>query len=579
MKDRRAWHAGVDGLRGCLSACLLAALLLVAWSAQAGTPLRLGADETRITLAGQSLFWVDERGDATFESLEAAGNTVSWQPRAAGQRDAIPGKALWIRFDAIHANGDDWFLVVDSAGVDKVGFAWRDAGGRLIRQQAGDQVPRGAWPVAGRVPAFALSSEPGRTVRYWVRIEHERVDFAAPLKLVREDALVATRESEQFLLGAYAGVAVLVVLASLAQGLLYRDRAFLAYGLYAALLGGGLLARLGVMAQHLWPAATRWNETLAAVMPTLSSVALLWFMKVVTEPARLSRVLDHMVWALLAAMLGAIALDATLGSRASLALVLAGIILILLLCTVLLVWAWRDGRDPDIRWVAIGFVPLILFALFPVARAMNLLGDSVLTRYGLFVGALVEMPVLYTVLRIRGQRRRESAVRAAALAHTDALTGLAHRPALLQRLQAALERLRQQKQACALLGVRIGNAEAIVQEFGREALDKALVVAASQLRQAVSELDVAARVGEHQFALLLEGPVTAEEAVSRAQQVVASGLRPAPALPASLTLRYLVSVVVLPHQDADAAASLAWALDGAADMAPDARKAIRPMNF
>jgi diguanylate cyclase (GGDEF)-like protein len=189
------------------------------------------------------------------------------------------------------------------------------------------------------------------------------------------------------------------------------------------------------------------------------------------------------------------------------------------------------------------------------------------------------MPILYYALHVRLMARRESQLRASALSRTDALTGLPHRQGLLERLDSSLAHARGQKQNCALLGVRISNLEAITDEFGRDAAEKALVVAASHLRRISVDFDMAARVGDREFAVLLEAPVTPALVTSRAQQVVASGLRQIDALPAALTLKFHVTVAILPQPQLDGAGSLQWALDGLDQIGPDARKLIKPLNF
>ncbi len=149
----------------------------------------------------------------------------------------------------------------------------------------------------------------------------------------------------------------------------------------------------------------------------------------------------------------------------------------------------------------------------------------------------------------------------------------------MQRLETTLTGARGQKQTCSLLAVRIGNIEAIYNDFGRDSAEKAIVVAASHLRRAMTDLDLAARVGDYEFAVLLDSPVGAEAAMSRAQQVVASGLRQVSTLPQGLTLKFHVAVALLPHQEADAETCLAWALEGLAAIPLDARKLIRALNF
>src|SRR3546814_4269933 len=64
-----------------------------------------------------------------------------------------------------------------------------------------------------------------------------------------------------------------------------------------------------------------------------------------------------------------------------------------------------------------------------------------------------------------------------------------------------LQRARNQKHPCALLGIKIANYDAIAAEYGREILDRTIVVAASHVRRAATDIDLAARVGEREFAL------------------------------------------------------------------------------
>ena len=282
---------------------------------------------------------------------------------------------------------------------------------------------------------------------------------------------------------------------------------------------------------------------------------------------------------LIAALLSAVALDTFIVSRGSFALVMVLTALAVVVVLGLIVLVWSQGDDPHIRLIALGFLPVLVMAVFPIAKGMNLIPISALTRYGLSIGAALEMPILFYALSLRGSRRREAQVRAAALSHNDALTGLAHTRTLLQRLDSALVRCRTLKHTSALMAVKISNLESIAEEFGRETADKALVVAASLLRRAITDIDLAARVGEHEFALLLEGPTTTENAISRAQQVIASGLRSSDALAPG-------DHAQVPYRGRSAAAqghgssgTMKWLIDGVNAIGPNARKLIRPLNF
>jgi two-component system, sensor histidine kinase LadS len=221
---------------------------------------------------------------------------------------------------------------------------------------------------------------------------------------------------------------------------------------------------------------------------------------------------------------------------------------------------WTKADDPDIRIIALGFVPVLVMALFPIARGLGLIPNSIFTRYGLAIGAALEMPILFYALSLRGSRRREAQLRASALPRTDALTGLADRRSLLQRLEAALARARHQKHPCALLLVKLANQDAIATAHGREMVDRALVVVASHLRRAATDIDLVARVADRCFALLLEGPTTPDIALDRAQ-------------------RLQVVVAMLPDQQPDAEGALQWAQAALDLVRPESRKQIRSLNF
>lgn len=532
-----------------------------------------------LSLDGRSLYWIDPAGSATPNQLEAAGDAIPWAVRERNRQYDIDGKALWFRFDAVALDDGRWYLELASSGLDRAQLFYRSADGRWEEQEAGDTRPVSEWPLPGRVPTFELAHPSDKPVRYYLRVEHSRVNFASPIAIYNQGGLLASREREQFLLGAYFGLAALIAFATLANAVVNRDRNFAAYGVYVIALSLGQVAYLGVGAQHVWNDALRWNEMATFVLPGVSTAAALWFARTVTEPGRFSHALDIVVWALIAAVLGAVAVDTFATSRTSFTAVMALTVLGLAVVMVLIGIVWAQEEDPSIRLIAFGFLPVVIMALFPVARGLNLIPAGLLTRYGLSIGSAIEMPILFYALTLRGSRRREADVRSAALSRTDALTGLAHHRSLLHRLDSALARGRRQQHACALLGIKLVNYDTIASEFGRDAAEKALVVTASVLRSAITDIDLAARIDNHEFTVLLEGPTTPEIATECAQQVIARGLQQSEALQPTVRLKFNIAIAMLPDKDFDSAGSVKWLSEAVNGMRPEARRAIRPLNF
>lgn len=542
-------------------------------------PLQLSAGRSVVALDGASRYWIDAGGARTVEQVEAAADTLPWAIRPQGRQYRIDGSALWFQFDATAQAASRWYLEVGLSGLDRAQLFYRDGAGQWVTQEAGDSRAVSQWPLPGRVPTFELSNAPDTPVRYWLRIQHERFDFAAPIAIYSQAALLATREREQFLLGAYFGLAALIAVVAAANGFAFRDRNFGVYAVYVLAMGAGQAAYLGVGAQHIWEQWLTWNRLSTLLLPTVSAAAALWFVRTVTEPARFSRVLDTTVWVTMFALIAAVAVDALVMTRLSVTVITVLVALSMVLVALLIAMVWIHGDDPDIRLIALGFLPVLVFAAFPLARTFNLIPSGLLTRYGVSIGAALEMPILFYALSLRGSRRRGAHARADALPHTDALTGLSDRGSLLIRLDHALHRARGQEHQCALMAVKLGNYEQIASEHGREIAERALVVAAAAVHHAASDIDLAARIGDRDFALLLEGPTSAETVIARAQQIVAKGLQHSASLPRAVTLKFQVATALLPDKELGADASLKWVQEVVHAMRPDTRKLIRPLNF
>ncbi len=566
------------GLWAALLALWLAATMVAAAAVATPAPLAPTTSTESLALEGSSLVWVDANANRSIDDIARAGDSLPWERLQDGQKYHAADEALWIRFDATLPAGTQWRLVMMHPAVDLIRLYHQGPDGRWVTQQAGEDITQSEWPLPGRVPILALAPGTGEPVRYWVRIERNRLDFSVSLRLYAQASLLQLRDGEQLVMGGYFGVVILLLAGALIAALLFRDRALIAFALYVAGAGAWQFVNLGLAAQHLW-SDPNWTYLARSIAPGLAAAGALWFIKVVTEPARFSRVLDFICGALIAALLAAIATNGFVGTRESNMLVLMLIGVEIPLAVVLLALLWRKSVDVYQRVFVAGFLPLLVAATGPVARGLSLIPSSALNRYGLIVGTAIQLPVLYYALTRRAARRRETGVRASELAHTDALTGLWDRATLLARMDDAVKRAVSQRHQCALLGVRLTNIGAIEAEMGRDVADRAMIVAASILRGVATDIDVSARTAHADFAVLLDGPTSAQAALSRAQQIVARGLQHTPVLPQSTELRFHVAVLVLPDHELDATRCAKWVDDALSAMRADPKRAIRSLNF
>ena len=573
-------------IRGALAACLLHAAI-PAWTqpgADARLPvLPLNAPDGQIVLAEHSQFWIDTSGKALLEQVEAWEYDLPFAMRPTGHTVTLGGQAMWIRFNAMQPDlSQRWALEVSSAGVDRVSLHYRDAAGNWVEQMAGDKIPVSQWPRRDRFPVFDLDSEQARPITYFIRIEQARRPFSAPLIIYSQPALLAQRMQEQFLLGAYFGLALLMALLASANAVAFRDRRFAAYAVYIAALAAAQAGLLGISGQYLWPDSPAWNDLSAFLLPVAAACSGLWFARVVTRPRQFSAVLDWLSLKLIAVLAVAAVLDALLPTHAGFVGVTALITAAFALICVMVFIAWRSG-DPTMRWIALGFVPVALGAPFPILRNLGLIPISFLTQYGLTLGVALQTPLLFYGLLRRTAQHREARARAAALAQTEPLTGLSNQHTFEARLHDALLRSNRYQHRCALLMVDLSNHGWFAKEHGRQIADYALVLTGSCLRKLARDVDIAARVGDSEFALLIEGPVTAAQAVAAATQLVAHALQPSDLLPVGSHLKLHVAIAMVPHAQCgaqpDAALHLAYMLKSLREMPANTRKSIKTVNF
>ncbi|MDP3136703.1 MAG: 7TM diverse intracellular signaling domain-containing protein, partial [Burkholderiaceae bacterium] len=449
-------------------------------------------------------------------------------------------------------------------------------------QVAGDSIAVEHWPLPDRFPLFLLSDTLDKTVRYFVKIEHARVPFSAPLTLYSHRALLTQREVEHMFIGAYFGLLMLVLALACANMVAYRDSAFGAFAVYICFLALTQSSYMGLSGQYLWPGSPRWSHSAGFLLAAMSSSAAMVFVRRVTTPAQYSDWLDRalIIWVVL--NLTNAVIDALSPSKIGFILgstFLAGtVVLVYITCWFL----WRSG-NPHGRMLALGFLPVLVAAQFPILRNFGIVPMNLLAAYSVAIGTTFSAPILLYLMGRRTAQRREAQVRARALLQTDPLTGLTNQRILLIRLHDALVRAQRFKHRCALLVINLSNHADFVNEYGRETAERALVLAASRIRGNAREIDTVARVDETQFALLIEGPANPGMAAAAATHVVARGLRPSDVLPVGTTLKFHVAVALLPDPEHefghDAQAFLDWLSEVTVSMTQDPRQSIRTLNF
>lgn len=563
--DPASWFASLSRLLTGL-AVLLFGLWIALWPDLA----RASPGETDVTL--QARHWTDPTGGLGIDEVarRPPGDFEAMERYRSFQLD---GAALWLRLDLPQRDtGRRWYLMLSAAAfTNRATLYTASPSGVWTAQQAGDHLPVSRWDQPDQSPLFAL--DPQATGPVWLRLENRPAPLSPRLILLDERELQAKRQWTFLMVGGYLGFGLLVLFIGWVHARLYADRAFIAYCCYVASMLGFQAAFTGIGGLFFWPDHADWNDAAPAVFMLWLTASGIWFVREVCVVSRHSRRVDRFVlaWSVFGLLFPAVYL-LLLNRPAFIVLNLYGLLSVLLsfgLC----IWTWRRG-ETYAGWMALGFLPVHLAYPFPALRSAGVLPDSWATQYAVLIGSAIEIPLLLYILHRRAKDFSENRARLRAIESTDPLTGLTIAPVLLLRLRDALRRSSRYGHRCGLVLVELSNHADILSREGREAGDRALVVAASRLSAVVRDVDTVCRIAETRFALLVEGP---EDLKMLGQHIVAKGLERVPLLPADLSLRFRLVSASLPD-DADESLDdtrLMERLHGALDrLAEDPRKVV-----
>jgi GGDEF domain-containing protein len=563
----------LDRGRKLLGALLL--LLAVAATAPAWgrTILDLDTAKQPVELRDWGDAWIDTTGQALVDNV-ATDAKIPWEPtRQGGIYKITTDKILWIRFTVPPApDAERWYLEIPYSSVNRVTLYTPDTIGQWSPQSAGDTLPVADWPVPHRHPLLPVVVSAEEPRKYLLRVENPH-SFSAPLTFVSESHLSRNEQRTSLILGIYFGLAGLAAMVGVLSAFSLRDNAYGLYALTVTLMGLAQAAMTGIAGLHLWPHWPRWNDLSSMVMPVLTVGSLLWFFSAVVSMPERSRRL-HLVLTTLAVLSVATAIGiAVVEPSHRLWLMVPYISVATTVALAAIVWAARRGDRYALGLLA-GNAPVIIGALFPMARLAGLIPVSFWTMHGMQVGIALELPVLLVILMVRSQQRRENNRRIQGLDRIDPATGLINGQVfqdLLARMMARSHRLKYQS---AVLLVDIVNVEQVQRDFGVRSAEELPLRVAHRLLSSAREIDGVARLSDTRFGILVEGPLSTEDVASAGPRVVARCLMPFKNKPIEWVAQVRVAQTVVPTERADAQQVVERLSGLLNNVSPDSKRAV-----
>ncbi|HVZ45390.1 MAG TPA: 7TM diverse intracellular signaling domain-containing protein [Ramlibacter sp.] len=540
----------MQGTRRWVLALVLLCASLSLTAAWGRSVLELDAARQPVRLLDWGDAWIDETGEAAVERV-ATDPAIPWRP--TGQEtsyDLGERRALWIRFTVPPApDGERWYLDVPDPSVDQVTLFAPDSIGKWQSQSAGDALAVADWPVPHRHPLMPVVVSAEEPRKYLLRVRNAH-SFSAPLAFVSESWLNRHEQRTSLVLGIYFGLAGLAAMLAALSAASLRDRAYAFYAVTVALMGLTQASMTGIAGLHLWPRWPLWNDASSIVLPILAVGSLPWFFSAVVSLPERSPLMHRMLSAL--GMLSIVAAAGAMLVEPShrFWLMVPCIALTASASTAALVWAVRRG-DRWGLWLLLASLPVVLASALAIAHAADLVPAGFWTLHGMQVGMAIELPLVLLILMLRSQHRRELARRMQGLDRIDPATGLINEHVFRDRLLRLIAISQRLKLRSAVLLVQIANVETIREQFGPRSAAELPLQVAGRLISAAREIDSVARLAEHRFGVLLEGPLTAEELAAAGPRIVARCLMPYKGKPMEWVAQVRVAQALVPMDGTD----------------------------
>lgn len=553
--------------------CYLSLSMCFSASSFAAPPaLQLG-DDGHYELAAHTQALADPSQQLSLQQAIAALRLAP--ASAAASRGAInygyTDAAWWFRVDMQRpANSTArWLLEIGFPTLDHIDIFAPDQQGQYQRISTGNARPFAERPYAHRNFIVPLELGAGATAIY-LRVRTEGA-LTLPLSVWESAAFHQHEQRTYTMLALYFGMLLTLMLYNLLLYLSVREPIYL---LFVAFVGSAAIAQAastGIGSQYLWPSYPLLGRLMLPIGMAAAGFFGALFAREFLCTSRMCFI-DRVMKLCAATFVCAGLSTIVLGYRAGL---LINTIVVPATCGAMIfagVW-FASRRQPGARWFALSWVFFAVGVLCLALQNAGWLPTDALSIYAMQIGSAFEIlclafaladrintmredkeqaqkqallandTMLYALrqseieLEVRvGERTRELASANARLlentqylrkmVHHDALTGLANRVLLYDRLNHAIAQRRRDGGTLAVMLLDLDDFKPVNDQHGHAVGDCLLMALAHRLSALVREGDTVARIGGDEFVIVLEDVASAQAIDAVMQKLVAEAARP-----------------------------------------------------
>ena len=528
-------------------------LLLQAGGALAQQIVLLTEDKPMQDISASSLMWVDTTGKSSVTQVVAGRAGLKFLPSKAETVYTLGSDAaLWqhYRFALQGASKEHWVLEFPQPLLDRITVYQSSATGKWTQLTAGDTIPVASWPTPGRYGQFNLDVHESGLHDVYVEIRNV-ANISVPVRVATHGHQTQRLQLEYLVVGIVFGTLLLLIITCVAQSWAYRDYTYGWYAIYAVILMSTMSAWTGVAGHLLWNRSGVWADLAPGCLGVLTGSSALLFINHICGANPRKKWFEPVLFSLGVAGLPVAIAYALMERGMAVSMISVYLITVATLGIIKAITTWRR-KDEIGLWVLAAFAPTALATVLLVSNVMGFTPSSWLTRYGLMIGLIVEVPLLLIALNIRSRERHGVEARALAMPTQDALTGLLTAHLFQDRLRQMVVRTKRYKEPAAVIYIKLVNYSYIKKTWGVAVAEQSLLRSVIKLRRILRDVDTVGRVDEAMFGLILEGVSERSAVTELAARLIAAGLMPLKGLKPEVVLQFHVAAVLLSERPGSA---------------------------
>ena len=370
---------------------------------------RLGDDTPSYALGKGLDVLEDRRGEMTIEDVTSKKIDKLFRPCLVDSPNfGFTDSAYWARFTVENKTdrAKSWLLALEYPHLDHIEFYSPTTGGRYAMQEAGDLAPFAQREIRHRYFLFPLEIPADRGPRtYYMRFE-SRGPVQFPLTILSGEEFLVADHKEQFALGIYYGIMLVMALYNFFIFFSVRDKSYLYYVLYIVSYALVQMTYNGLAFEWLWPCYPRWANVAMPFLIGLSLFCILQFSKSFLNTEHYTPFL-HKVFRVLSYVVTVPMFLSFFWYALGLRLALISMILVAAIIVCASISTFRKGYRPA-RYYLIAWLAFISGFVLIVLRTFGVLPNVFLTEYGIQIGSAMEVTLLSLGLADRiNQERKE----------------------------------------------------------------------------------------------------------------------------------------------------------------------------